>query len=127
MIATDLGTDSGAGSRGASPGKQPQPVRLAQEFLSMLAHERAVSPHTLRAYQREIMNFAGYLIRLHGPGTEMRKVEHTEIRSYLGELYARGLGKASVARSLAAIRSWFRWLAKGRPCREESRGPGCYS
>jgi integrase/recombinase XerC len=42
----------------------------------------------------------------------MHKVEHLAIRAYLGELLGEGLSKTSAARSLAAIRSWFRWLAK---------------
>jgi integrase/recombinase XerC len=88
---------------------KPEPIRLAEDFLAMLAHERAASPHTLRAYRREVGNFAAYLAE---QGIEMRNVDHLQIRSYLGELYDRGLVKASVARSLAAIRSWFHWLAK---------------
>ncbi len=65
--------ESGA-SRPSSAGHQkgckvkPQPTQLAEEFLAMLAHERAASPHTLRAYQREIGNFAAYLIEQGGPG-----------------------------------------------------------
>ena len=78
----------------------------------MLAHERAASPHTLRAYQREIDNFAAYLIEQSGQGVEMHTVDHLQIRGYLGELYGRGLAKASVARSLAAVRSWFQWMAR---------------
>ena len=42
----------------------------------------------------------------------MRNVDHLQIRGYLGELYDRGLAKASVARSLAAVRSWFQWMAR---------------
>ena len=37
---------------------------------------------------------------------------HLHIRAYLATLYARGLGKTSAARALAAVRSWFKWLAK---------------
>jgi integrase/recombinase XerC len=88
---------------------KPEPTRLAEDFLAMLAHEKAASPHTLRAYRREIGNFAAYLAE---QGLEMRQVDHLQIRRYLGELYDRGLVKASVARSLAAIRSWFHWMAK---------------
>ena len=40
------------------------------------------------------------------------RIEHTHIRAYLGTLYQRGLSKASAARALAAIRSWFKWLAR---------------
>jgi integrase/recombinase XerC len=83
--------------------------QLAEEFLAMLAHERAGSPHTLRAYQREIRNFAAYLTE---QGMDVRNVDHLHIRSYIGELHDRGLAKASVARSLAAIRSWFHWMAR---------------
>jgi integrase/recombinase XerC len=83
--------------------------QLAEGFLAMLAHERAASPHTLRAYQREIRNFADYLTE---HAIDVRGLDHLQIRSYLAELYDRGLSKASVARSLAAIRSWFRWMAK---------------
>jgi integrase/recombinase XerC len=93
-------------------GKQPESLRLSREFLAMLAHERTASPHTVRAYEREVQSFAEYLVERRGPKLQMREVEHTEVRNYLGELYARGLRKTSVARSLAAIRSWFRWLAK---------------
>jgi integrase/recombinase XerC len=89
---------------------KPQPIQFAEEFIAMLAHERVSSPHTLRAYQREVGNFAAYLVKQQQ--TEMAGVEHLQIRAYLGELYGRGLSKASVARSLAAIRSWFQWLAK---------------
>ena len=84
---------------------------LADSFLRMLASERGASEHTLRAYSREVRNFAEYL------GEEVKSgkigdVEHLHIRGYLALLYDRGLGKASAARALASIRSWFKWLAK---------------
>ncbi len=75
----------------------------------MLAHERTASPHTLRAYRREVGNFADYLVEQR---IDVHRVDHLQVRGYLGELYGRGLGKASVARSLSAIRSWFQWMAK---------------
>jgi integrase/recombinase XerC len=87
-----------------------QATQLAEEFLAMLAHERTASPHTLRAYRREVGNFAAYL---NAQGVDVRKVDHLLVRGYLGELYGRGLGKASVARSLSAVRSWFQWMARG--------------
>jgi integrase/recombinase XerC len=42
------------------------------------------------------------------------QIEHLHIRAYLGTLLERGLSKASTARALAAIRSWFKWLARTR-------------
>ena len=83
-----------------------------EEFLTALAHERAASPHTLRAYRRELHDFATYLVKERGPDVQVGKLEHQQIRAYLSELYGRGLSKASVARALAAIRAWFKWLAR---------------
>ncbi len=78
----------------------------------MLREERGASDHTLRAYGREVRGFAEYLGETLGEGGDIRKVEHTHIRAYLGVLFDRGLTKASVARALAAVRSWFKWLAR---------------
>jgi integrase/recombinase XerC len=86
--------------------------KLAEKFLAMLREERGASEHTLRAYGREVRGFAEYLAETLGEGGDARKVEHTHIRAYLGVLFDRGLTKASVARALAAVRSWFKWLAR---------------
>jgi integrase/recombinase XerC len=85
---------------------------LVEGFLAMLANERGASEHTVRAYAREVRNFAAYLRETLGDGARVGKVEHLHIRAYLGLLYERGLTKASAARALAAVRSWFKWLAK---------------
>jgi integrase/recombinase XerC len=95
----------------ASPAEASSVDGLVNEYLRVLAGERGASPHTLRAYQRELHGFAAWV------AGERRKlsvdrVEHTHIRAYLGTLYERGLSKASAARALAAIRSWFKWLAR---------------
>jgi integrase/recombinase XerC len=86
--------------------------RLADGFLAMLANERGSSEHTVRAYAREVRNFADYLGETLGDGASVKQVEHLHIRAYMGALYERGLTKASAARALAAVRSWFKWLAK---------------
>ncbi|HEY4380825.1 MAG TPA: tyrosine-type recombinase/integrase [Acidobacteriaceae bacterium] len=85
---------------------------LAEQFLAMLQNERNASAHTVRAYRREILEFAAYLRDTLGAQAKIATVEHLHIRAYLGQLYVRGLTKASAARALAAIRSWFRWLAR---------------
>jgi integrase/recombinase XerC len=85
---------------------------LAGRFLAMLANERGASEHTVRAYVREVRSFAAYLEETLGKDARVGNVEHLHIRAYLGLLYERGLTKASAARALAAVRSWFKWLAK---------------
>lgn len=87
------------------------PAPLVDAYLQVLSAERGASAHTLRAYRRELHGFAAWLSRCH-PRLAVARIEHTHIRSYLGTLYDRGLSKASAARALAAIRSWFKWLAR---------------
>jgi integrase/recombinase XerC len=90
---------------------------LVSDYLRVLENERGASAHTLRAYERELHGFTAWINEHYGserdgsdPGAE--SIEHTQIRAYLGTLYDRGLSKASAARALAAIRSWFKWLAR---------------
>ena len=85
---------------------------LVSEYLRMMANERGASAHTLRAYERELHGFAAWILKQYGSDQRPEGIEHTHIRAYLGTLYDRGLAKASAARALAAIRSWFQWLAK---------------
>ena len=85
---------------------------LVDRYLSVLANERGSSKHTLRAYDRELHSFAAYIAERHAAHESADKIEHTHIRAYLGSLLERGLSKASTARALAAIRSWFKWLAR---------------
>jgi integrase/recombinase XerC len=85
---------------------------LVDEYLRVLQNERGSSGHTLRAYRRELMDFAVYLAEQHPAVASPDQIEHLHIRTYLGLLLERGLSKASTARALAAIRSWFKWLAR---------------
>src|SRR5664279_2938003 len=90
----------------------PPPLAgLVDEYLRMLEFERRSSEHTLRAYRRELMGFAGNIAERHAELEAVDRIEHTHIRAYLGTLLEHGLSKASTARALAAIRSWFKWLA----------------
>jgi integrase/recombinase XerC len=85
---------------------------LVEEYLRVLANERGASAHTLRAYQRELHGFAAFIAVRHGKRQTVKRIEHTHIRAYLGTLYDHGLSKASAARALAVVRSWFKWLAR---------------
>jgi integrase/recombinase XerC len=86
--------------------------QLASEYIRVLANEHGASAHTLRAYERELTGFAAWANENLGHDKSPDDIEHTHIRSYLGTLYERGLSKASAARALASIRSWFKWLAR---------------
>jgi integrase/recombinase XerC len=92
---------------------------LVADYLRMMASERGASAHTLRAYKRELQGFAAWIAKQYGGEQSVDRIEHTHIRAYLSTLYDRGLSKASAARALASIRSWFKWLARNH-CVEQN-------
>ncbi len=94
------------------PVQAPEILRLVGDYMSVLTAERAGSEHTIRAYQRELTSFAAFLAKRCGAAVVPAEIEHPVIRAYLGTLYEKNLSKPSVARALAAIRSWFGWLAR---------------
>src|SRR6266571_9564040 len=79
--------------------------KATDKFLSSL-RERNVSPHTIKAYTGDLANFSAYI-----GSRKWRDIDHVTIRGFLSRLYEKGLSKTSVARSLAAVRSLYRWLA----------------
>jgi integrase/recombinase XerC len=81
------------------------------EYLDHLAKERDVSPNTVRAYERDLRDFVGFLGRYYGGGAwTWQGVDRLAMRGFLGALSKRGLGKRSMARTLSAIRSFYRYL-----------------
>jgi integrase/recombinase XerC len=80
--------------------------KAVADFLSHL-RERNSSPHTIKAYTGDLANFAAY-----AGSRGWKSIDHIAIRGFLSHLYDKGLGKTSVARSLAAVRSLYRWLAQ---------------
>ena len=76
------------------------------DFLRHL-RERNASPHTIKAYSGDLANFAAY-----AGSRGWKLIDHIAIRGFLSQLYQKGLGKTSVARSLAAVRSLYRWLGR---------------
>jgi integrase/recombinase XerC len=77
------------------------------QFLQNL-RERNASPNTILAYGKDLAEFVKYI----GPIESADQLDHVRIRGFLSHLYERGLGKTSVARHLAAIRSLYKWLAR---------------
>jgi integrase/recombinase XerC len=80
--------------------------RAVADFLRHL-QERNASLHTVKAYRSDLANFAAY-----AGSRGWKDLDHIAIRGFLSRLYEKGLSKTSVARSLAAVRSLYRWLAR---------------
>jgi integrase/recombinase XerC len=80
--------------------------KAVTQFLCSL-RERNASIHTIKAYTGDLAHFSAYV-----GSRPWRSIDHVAIRGFLSQLYEKGLSKTSVARSLAAVRSLYRWLAQ---------------
>lgn len=80
--------------------------KAVADFLRHL-RERNASPHTIKAYSGDLDEFSVY-----AGSRGWGDIDHIVIRGFLSQLYEKGLGKTSVARALAAVRSLYRWLAQ---------------
>jgi integrase/recombinase XerC len=81
-------------------------AKAVADFLRHLG-ERNASPHTVKAYDRDLSLFSAY-----AGSQSWKQIDHIAVRGFLSQLYERGLSKTSVARALAAVRSLYRWLAR---------------
>jgi integrase/recombinase XerC len=79
------------------------------EYLAHLEKERDVSPHTVKAYGRDLDAFTEFCDRHYGHWA-WTTVDRLGLRGFLGEQQRRGLSKRSAARALSAIRSFYRFL-----------------
>ena len=106
------GSDVGAGVRARALSQRAGSLKptviekSVQQFLRSL-RERNASSHTIKAYAGDLQNFCAYV-----GSRNWHSIDHLAIRGFLSHLYERGLSKTSVARSLAAVRSLYRWLAQ---------------
>jgi integrase/recombinase XerC len=88
-----------------------EPVSLVADFLTHLAKERDVSPHTVVAYRRDLGQFSTFLAGYYGDGAwSWQGVDRVAVRGFMGHLTRRGLGKRSIARALSAVRSFYHFL-----------------
>jgi tyrosine recombinase XerC len=80
--------------------------------LTHLAKERDVSPNTIKAYAGDCSEFVAFLGEYYGTSTwTWQGVDRLAMRGFMGRLTKRGLAKRSVARALAAVRGFYRFLA----------------
>jgi len=80
--------------------------RHIEAFLEALRN-RAVSEHTLTNYESDLRDFQSFL-KLRKTNLEL--LDHVSIRDFLSHLYDRKLEKTSVARKLACLRTFFKFL-----------------
>jgi integrase/recombinase XerC len=87
-------------------------------FRDHLKYERNVSEHTLRNYLSDLEQFYDTLCPLDSEGNrrhiDVRQIDHITIREYMAKLHREKRKKTSIARKLATLRTFFKFL-----CREQ--------
>ncbi len=91
-----------------------------EAFFRYLREEKGVSPHTLRAYVSDLNQFARFL------GKDPKEATLAETRLFLAQ-EAKKLSKTSLARKLASLKAYFKFLKKKEELKDERllylRGP----
>ncbi|MFL6257392.1 MAG: tyrosine recombinase XerC [Pyrinomonadaceae bacterium] len=91
--------------------------QLLTQFLEHLRYERNVSEHTLRNYGIDLGQFLEHLAPA-DPRTgerrelDVKEIDHITIREWLSELHDAQKKKSSIARKLAALRTFFQFLIR---------------
>ena len=81
--------------------------KTIEKFLSCLRDQRNCSEHTLRAYSRDLQDFSDFL------GEErLEEAAPLRIRAFIMSLRQKGASRKTCARKLAALRSFYRFLAR---------------
>jgi len=81
------------------------------EFILHLEKERDVSPHTLKAYRRDLGELLEFLGRYYGEREwSWQGIDRLALRGFLAHLTRRKLSKRSIARALSAVRSFYSYL-----------------
>ena len=96
-------------------------------FVTFLSVEQGASPETIRAYRSDLRQFLSFVKSTDPSRTTPDQIDALTIRGYLAWLDKNKEKKSSLARKLATLRSWYRFLGReGRTHRnpaEEVRTP----
>lgn len=90
-----------------------EPIEAAiTKFLRYLQYVRNASPQTIENYKIDLEQFVAYVTPPGEKPMALGLVDHLIIREFMNHLYDRGLEKSSIARKLAALRSFFRFCVR---------------
>jgi integrase/recombinase XerC len=98
---------------------------LPLEFGQHLARDRRRSVHTVRAYEATAVRLAQFLGEHWGEEVDraaLGRVSAADLRAYLARRRGQGLGNASAARELSAVKTFLKWAA-GDDAPPRMRGP----
>jgi integrase/recombinase XerC len=83
-----------------------------KSFMRYLSDQRAFSPNTVDCYRRDILQFASFTKRIWRSDVQVKDVKPEEVRAFIANLGALELSDSSIARKLASLKSFFRYLVR---------------
>jgi integrase/recombinase XerC len=92
--------------------------KTIEKFLAYMQYVRNASPHTLRNYRIDLMQFLTYLTPPGAQPPPLDQINRLLIREFMGQLHDKGLEKTSIARRLAALRTFFRYCMREKLLKE---------
>src|ERR1700682_1300348 len=88
------------------------------KYLEYLQSVKNSSPHTILNYRRDLEQFLAYLSPPGARPPALTGVTHHMIREFVAHLHDHGLAKSSIARKLAALRSFFKYCVRENRLKE---------
>src|SRR3984957_6933678 len=84
----------------------------AEKYLQYLSSVKNSSPHTILNYGKDLSQFLEFLSPPGAQPPTLKEITHTIIREFVAHLHDQGLEKSSIARKLAALRSFFKYCVR---------------
>jgi integrase/recombinase XerC len=95
-------------------GSEPTMTELSpsiQTFLDYLKFQKRYSPHTIRSYQDDLLQFFSFL-KSSFDAVALKDIDHNFIRSWLAEMKGEGISSRSITRKISSLKSFFKYQVK---------------
>ncbi|HXX46568.1 MAG TPA: tyrosine recombinase XerC [Candidatus Acidoferrales bacterium] len=92
--------------------------QVIDKFIEYLKYERNASPETIREYRRDVRQFHEFLTPPGETAPALSEIDHNIVREYVNWMYDRRLEKASIARRLSSLRTFFRFCVREKLARQ---------
>jgi integrase/recombinase XerC len=94
--------------------------RYIKKFIIYLEHERNFSEHTMRNYESDLKQFQEFLYKIEAcldtqakeRKIDIHRIDRITVQTFLGYLYSQKKKKSSIARKIAVLKSFFKFLQK---------------
>lgn len=95
----------------------PSHTKLLDQYCAYLAEVRNLSPHTVRAYRRDV---CVWLAWIEAHNLSYAEITHRDLRAYLADFNRAGYTARTSVRNLSSLRGFYRWLVREKYCTSDA-------